>query len=629
MIKFNKSPIAVAASLSVISLSAILFSGALRAIEDIYLSFDPDESASQSAGLEDTLDLSTEQKSLVLVVTDDNFSRLIHLPKSAPRGATVTVIKASQLESRWRTFAVSKGKRIFIPANKETILVWNGKMWTRAMVRMDNLTTLNFMGFFEVSLKNTKPASIASVPVSVVPGAVQLLDVPLISDPGNIKIVRNRIVNNTSHVLHDVYLKHENGTFYYLQFSVPIPEYASAWLPAEWRGAHVIDMTKLGSNKFTFQSFFKDRNEDGRWANFHSRKNIERVLRYEHYWTNAPETLPSIIKHVEKRCGAGTDVEGFAECRDSRKPMLEYIANMYFAQSFSGLTSDFIIDAKKWRHAEAEVGSKNLVSSNEDQSAKIWMSAELVEYMDSNYEPRVSIEVDQALVHEHFHNLGFDHESGWPSTDGIDDLFAAEAYKYRQQLGSRYVPSNLVVDVQKISPLIYTISLHGRGEITDLKMRLLSTKNVNAEVTELGSNKLTIKFKKVPYNDIYLSFFSQESQQMASVTLTDFKASVFGRQEVENLPNNFSKLVNNYGRVFIHTSETAWLSDFELPMIAPEGHTVVFVSRANIVSYIHHTSSIRHGGRPDILEPDHRVEYRFTNGKWELMGNYRAAVVFN
>ena len=622
MIKLKKLRKAIVTLLLAFSFSAIQIASVVHAIEDVYLSFDSDENLSGSFWLEDRPNMSTEPKSLVVIVTDDNFSRHIHLPKSAPLGATVRIIKASRLKSsRWKTYAVSKRKRIFIPVNKETILVWDGKWWTRAMVRANSSTTLNYTSFFDVGLEDTKPAPITSVPVSVASGSVQLLDLPLISDPSNIKIVRDRIVNNTSHRFKEIFVKIDDGMVYRLEFSAPIPAYASAWLPEEWHGAHVIDMTQLGSNKIYFNTFFENRKEDGRWANFRSRKAIDRVLRYEHYWANAPQTLPSIIKHVEKRCGAGVAVEGFAECRDSRKPMLEYITSMYFTQSFSGLTTDFIIDAKK-EGASAKVGSKNLVSSKEDLSAQIWMSPRLVGLMDSD-DPQESIEAEQAFIHEHFHNLGFGHESGWPSTDGIDDLFAAEAHKYRIQLGSRYVPSNLVVQVLKINPLTYTLTLHGRGKVSDLRMRLLSTEVVNAQITESGSNKLTIKFEQVPYTDVYLSFFSLESQQMASVALTGFKASVFGQQALDDLHSDFSTLVNDYARVFVHTSETAWLSDFYLPTTAPEGHSVVFVSRANVVSYLHHISSIRHGGRADILEPDHRIEYRFTGGRWVLVSDDR------
>ena len=620
MIKLKKRRKAIVTLLLAISFSAIQIASVVHGIEDVYLSFDHDENPSEYVWLVNRPNMSTEPKSLVVLVTDDNFSRHIHLPKSAPLGATVSIIKASRLKSsRWKTYAVSKRKRIIIPVNKETILVWDGRGWARAMVRTGNLTTLGYMSFFEVSLKDTKPAPITSVFVSVVPGSVQLIDLPLISDPSNIKIERDRIVNNTSHRFKEIFVKIDDGMVYHLEFSDPIPAYASAWLPEEWHGAHVIDMTQLGSNKINFKTFFENRKEDVRWANFHSRKAIDRVLRYEHYWANAPQTLPSIIKHVEKRCGAGVVVEGFAECRDSRKPMLEYITSMYFTQSFSGLTTDFMIDAKEW--ASAKVGSKNLISSNEEQSAQIRMSPRLVDYMDS-HDPQLSIEAEQALIHEHFHNLGFGHESGWPSTDGIDDLFAAEAHKYRFQLGSKYVPSNLVVQVLKINPLTYTLTLHGRGKVSDLKMRLLSTEDVNAQITESGSNKLTIKFEQVPYTDIYLSFFSMESQQMASVALTGFKTSVFGEQALDDLHNDFSTLVSNYARVFVHTSETAWLNDFYLPTTAPEGHSVVFVSRANVVSYLHHISSMRHGGRPDILEPDHRIEYRFTDGQWVLVSDY-------
>lgn len=97
--------------------------------------------------------------------------------------------------------------------------------------------------------------------------------------------------------------------------------------------------------------------------------------------------------------------------------------------------------------------------------------------------PNTAIDAEQGLVHEYYHNLGFSHNSGWPSSNGVDDLFGAKAYNiYRNSLGDKYFTSNLAVTYEKLSDLEFVFNLEALEDTNDINMRILSSQNITAKV---------------------------------------------------------------------------------------------------------------------------------------------------
>lgn len=545
------------------------------------------------------LHLPDDVKRIRVEITDNRWAEYIYLPKSAPTGATVTLLRESLNESYVKM--PDGTESMLVPPNSEVVFVWDGKAWVHTITKTGNTTKLDNIGFFEIGMSNTQPAAIESVVTTI--SQTTPLEKPGFLNLANISIEEGVISNNTNYSVGGIYVERD-GVPYYLEFSSELPAYSSTHLSEEWRTSHYVNMAQLGKTQYNFNPSLVGGRPEARLANEQERDSAEQVYRYEHYWLNNPKTLATVIDRVAEQCDIN---EGYSECKNYSKPRLEYASDMYFAQSVSGLTSNFRIDPSTWGLATQP--GKNLVKSTVNSIQNVWMSPDLVANMLSENKA-TAIDAEQGLIHEYFHNLGFSHSSGWASHTGIDDLFGAKAYEYRTELGDNYYASNLVVQATKTDALTYTFSTYGLGDITDLKMRLLSTQDLSAEVTESdNSNQVTIQFDKMPETDVHVSLYSQESSQMATVTLTDFVTEVSGLEALSNLNNTFAALVDQYTKVFIYTANGAWVRDFNLPE-GKEGHMIIFQSNAG------RNSNIYYDGRTDVLPFKSRIEYIYTNGHW-------------
>ncbi|PSV16511.1 hypothetical protein C0W59_07420 [Photobacterium kishitanii] len=542
--------------------------------------------------------LPNDSMNIIVYIQNGRWARHVYLPNNANVGATVRI----QRSSGWKTYARYLTKDHLIPNNSTSTFVWDGDTWVNTNIKISYLTTLQNKGMHDVALHNTQIQNITSL--NITPTAITNTEKTAVSDLRNMNIDSEGIFfNNTPYTINDIYIERE-GEIWRLNFETSIPEYTSGLIGIEWANAKIIHMTNIANNRFDLLNQFPPR-ENSRNANEEERNSVERLHMYEKYWLNAPNTMSEIIAQVALKCEIN---DGYSECKNYAESSMDYATDMYFAQSLSGMTSTFWIDPTVWGLATSP--GKEMIKSNKSSYQTLWMSPNLMKNMLSS-DQWSAVDAEQAFAHEYYHNLGFSHNSGWASYQGIDDLFGNKSYfDYRLNLGDKYVASNLVVTKEKISPLEFAFEIHSVGDINNLKVRLLSTQNITATIRQTDSDKVFLKFNEVPNTDIYVSFYSNESDQMATVVLDSFIKSVSGQGELSNLHNVFADLVDKYSKVSIHTANGSWMRDFHLPESNQDGKVIIFESWAGWNSHIFYN------GTEDILTYGNRIEYHYMNGRW-------------
>ena len=542
--------------------------------------------------------LPNDEKNIEVVVKNGLFANTTYLPENSPLGTVVTIKRSSD----WDTFANDGIKNVLIPSNSVSKFVWNGDIWKNVSIENNNITRLQNSSTYEVHLTNTKPESIDSI--SIVPTNTESVVRPSVVTLKDMSIESGYFVNKTPYTVNGIFVE-KNGLVTLIEFTRSIGGYSKGYIGEQYDDHTITNQSNIANNKYDFES----NNTPGgypkiRHANEIERDSVERIQMYERFWINSPKTLSEITQRIEEQCDINN---GYSECRNYPESTLDYTTDMYFAQSLSGLTSQFWIDPSVWGLATAP--GKNLVKSNTSNVMNLWMHPTLMENMLSDNASTV-IDAEQGLIHEYYHNLGFGHSSGWASYLGIDDLFGEKAYnEYRHNLNGKMVNTNIITNVEKIDGKIYKISLNSIGSINDLSMRILSSEPVTATVVQQDSSCFTLKFDESPDTDIYVSIFSSESSQMSTIKLTNFVESISGQSGLSNLHNVFGDIIEQYEKVYISTANGSWVSEFTLPDAA-DGKEIVFSSSAGW------NSRITYNGKTDVLRTNDRFEYYRVDGAW-------------
>ena len=543
------------------------------------------------------LQLPNGQIDIKVDVRDTMWTRLIHLPTNPAVGTVVMINRTST----WDTYAKAADLLLLIPPSSISTIIWDGMSWVNTSVESGLSISLKNKGMYNIKLNKTQAKKINSISTNIT--SITEIDSPAVVDLQNIYIENGTIINNTPYTINSLNFLLE-GKVIHIELNYPLSRYSSGYIGSQWDAAQVLHMAALGNNHYDFRG--AEPRGQARFANEEERSSVERVQMYEKYWLNAPNTLAEILALVASQCHINSF---YSECHNYEKSMMDYTSDMYFSQSVSGQTSTFWIDPTVWGLAAKPDTER--VKSYRSITNNLWMSPVLMSNMLSN-DATTAIDAEQGLVHEYYHNLGFSHNSGWPSSNGVDDLFGVKAYKtYRTSLGDEYFTSNLAVTAEKVSDLEFIFNLEALGEANDLNMRILSSQNLTAKVHQSNSNKLILKFDEQPSTDVYVSFYSKDSSQMATKVLNNFVGSVSTQLALSNLPSNFEKLVGKFNRLFIHTADGSWVRDFYLPKNVEEGKVVIFNSSASW------NSNVYYDDKKDILSKGVRLEYYYSKGRWE------------
>jgi len=542
--------------------------------------------------------LPNDEKNIEVVIKNNQWANTTYLPNSSPLGAVVTIKRYSDLD----TYVNDGNNDMLIPSKTISKFVWNGDVWKNISAKKKRTTRVLNSSMHEVRLTNTTPNNIDSV--SIEPINIQSIVRPSVVTLKGMSIQSGYFVNKTPYTVNGVFVE-KNGLIKNIEFTRSVGEYSKGYIGNEYNDYTIVNQSNIANNQYDFESGNTPSSFPNiRHANEVERDSVERVQMYERFWINSPKTLSEITQRIEEQCGTNNS---YSECHNYPESKLDYTTDMYFAQSLSGLTSQFWIAPSVWGLADSPM--KDLISSNTSTVLNLWMSPVLMGNMLSTDANEV-IDAEQGLIHEYYHNLGFSHQSGWASSIGIDDLFGAKAYhEFRYNLGEKMINTNIITKFDKIDDDSYNISLSSIGSINDLSMRILSSEDVKATVVQQNSSDFMLKFDEFPDTDIYISIFSSESSQMSTIKLTDFVERISGQSSLSNLHNVFEDIVEQYRKVSVITANGAWVSDFTLPT-AKDGKIIVFSSSAGW------SSSIHYDGKTDVLHANDRFEYHRVNGIW-------------
>lgn len=455
----------------------------------------------------------------------------------------------------------------------------------------------------EISLTNVKGTPIKTLSVDV--NTITQNEKPSTVDLNNIKILNGIITNETPYEISHLYVMLD-GVPVNVVFSTVIPPYSQGNVSSKLNTAKVINVTTISNTTFKYT---ENPNSAGRpnsrHANAEERNTSEYVQIYDRYMMNAPASLNQITQQLVNIC----TVNGL--CNNYSGSPENYAIDTYFSKSVSGLNSNFWINPDVWGLANAP-GLEN-TRSNISSNQTIWMSPVLMNYVNLNDYIKEQ-EGWQALVHEFYHNFGFAHESGWPSNSGIDDIFGkATVDDYLINNRNKYITSDVVFDKAIIiNNRTFKFDIFTNEQNAgNLNLRLLSTRPTEVNITQNGSNEVIISFKNTPESDVYVSFYSESSKQMATAPLSLVK-KIDTNNELSKFNQNIENYLAMHANINVNISDGHWAERFILPSVGVnEGSTVYFGSQASF------KATIVHDGVETPISRGNYFKFIFDGTKWQ------------
>ncbi|MCG9725489.1 hypothetical protein [Vibrio brasiliensis] len=474
--------------------------------------------------------------------------------------------------------------------------------------KIEASTLIDSNGLGVISLNNTYPLIINAEKGMKVNSLVSL-PLPNQVNLNDISISGTIIRNNTPYEISELILK-ENGEFFLVGIEGGLPKYTQGNIDISWGGYEVVSFTVLANSTFEYQSSTPPANPVGsRLANTAERNTAELVQIYDRYMTNAPSTLSEITEQLRSRCPYNP------KCYNYEEPVEQYASDTYFAKSVSSMNTRLWINDNVWGLGSQPALNFNS-SESESKSLNIWMSPVLMANVQDSIDA-TAIDAWQGLVHEYYHNQGFSHESGWPSSKGIDDVFGRKVvYEYLPSLGNKLInPDVFINDIVKVDMREYEIGLSSKSEKL-VNLRLLSTEPIKAVVSENSSDKIRLKFEETPKTEVYLSFYTADSLQMASSVLS-FSLRISTQSDLNDFNSNINLWLQEYDEIHVSTQNGSWVDNYILPTEnVDEGKVVTFESYATWDSLIYYDYP---GISSDTLSTGGSYYYEFNNGAWKKL----------
>ena len=471
-------------------------------------------------------------------------------------------------------------------------------------------TTENSNGVFNVSGTGAHTITLAGMSfeqtetATVTIADVTALSLPNLVDLNDISISGQTLINNTPMEISSLYLESSDG-IHLVSLTPSLSAYSQGQLEQQWSGARIINDITLANSTFEYTSSdFPSDFPNARHADAEERNTGELLQIYDRYMLNDPATLSEVTEHLRVICSNNT------ECQDYNESVENFAADTYYAKSVSGINSRLWIDTDVWGLANQP--SLNFSSSESNNKyLNIWMNPELVAQV--NQTRRLAIDGWQGFVHELYHNYGLSHDSGWASNNGIDDIFGQKVVDtYLAEIENNLIVPDLVInEVTELDNSQYRITLTQTSTENELTARILSSAYISAQIEQESTSSITVTFNDAPLTDVYLSFYNQDSKQMAS-TVLQFSLNLNTQGQLDYFNDDISFWLNRYDVVNVNTRDGVWINDFYLPSSDVEvGKVVNFNSRATFSSIIHYNSS------QDTLTTGNQRSYRFDGTAWQ------------
>lgn len=472
----------------------------------------------------------------------------------------------------------------------------------------DIVSEFDSNGFVELVLDKTKPRLLRNY-TEVELSDIQVLEPPHIVNLDNVNIIGNHLINKTPYSIQGLYL--EEREMIYATFSKPLPPYSSAKIDELYHGYTVISRPLVSKSSMQFSSDFGTGDDSSaRFANAAERKIMEQFLIYDQYMFNTPLAYRDVERFFLENCAEFTECENYAFGPDT------YARSMYYAKAVSDINTHFIVDSNRW--ASASIGNLNKTTAYSDSGEQyILINPDLLAIA---YDEDKSIAADtwQALAHVYYHNHGFHHDHGWASSPGVDDLFGDKVvYEYIEDIGNTLSLPRVVMRYEKgVKPGSYEVEvLTNSTNDVPLVMRILSTSPVVGRVVQSGSSHFSIEFDQIPENDVYLSIYWPDGQQMATQVF-NFIKQISSQDELSLFSAEIRSWLNQYEIIDVKTSDGAWIYEFFLPNdYAFTGKKVRISSEAS------YYSDIIYGDMTDQLYQGETRTYYFDGASWKAQSS--------
>lgn len=370
----------------------------------------------------------------------------------------------------------------------------------------------------ELPLNSVTPIDITTKNIQL--SNINSLMIPNIVDLNNISITMNQLTNNTPYEISELLVQLDDDIVRLL-LSEPLDAYSEAQLSEDFTNVSVINLTTISNSIWDYNADITEppgniySNYDLVYASKSERNNSDLLQIYDRFMMNSPSTLHEVTQQLGIICSDNPECFNYNETVDI------YSYDTYFSRAVSGKNIDLFIDSTDFDFEGngsgsnlwglATMGKLEAHNTYNQTYGTIWMNHELMEWLNSTDTEQESW---QGFVHEYYHTYGFTHDSGWASTDGIDDIFGNHVVnEYKYTLNNRYVlPDTLISQPILNDDDNYTINIYRDKSITGpVYMRLLSPQEMEIEMYE-ENNKVNIKFLNNVEDDIYLSVYSKKIQ---------------------------------------------------------------------------------------------------------------------
>ena len=432
---------------------------------------------------------------------------------------------------------------------------------------------------YEVALDGVTPAKVNIR--SITPTFLTDIEKPRVVNLKDMTLVDGIFYNKTPYTVHGLYVESHSVT--YLNFARPVQGYTAVHLGCEFRRHQIVDMTALGNNPYDLAPDSLNDHPEARAVNAEERRWVERMQIYQHHWANSPGTLCEIDKRATRS----------REYPSHSQTPCGLDHNSVDKHPISGITTKLLIDPTLTSGMFSEQPTIEMSQSFINYSFSLRVNPQLVAECATMDPGKVRWAAKQ-LVHSYRSQYWLSYGLHLPPgicqrpTDSFIPVFP-------DYPGNCYTPANLVISTNRLGGIVYRFELHSADTVSDFRMRLLSCQVLSARVLLSDRHLVYLAFVQVPKKDVHVSFYSKESDQMASITLSEFTSVLEGEKAITPLgnPNVLADMLTKDLEITIKTDNNAWLSEFHLPDPSPN-RLVRFMSQSDRPSVIHHDNTLHY-----------------------------------
>ena len=420
---------------------------------------------------------------------------------------------------------------------------------------------LNSDKIYEVSLDGVKPNRVSSR--TITPTFHMDLEKPQVINLKDMSLVDGIFYNKTPYTVHGLYVK--DSSVSYLDFARPVQGYTAVNLGGEFARHKIADSATLGNNPYDLALDSNDDHPEARAVNPTERRWVERMQIYQQHWVNSPGTLCKISEPLAKRAESRAYLPCSPYSPNSQAPRgLNPISVR--VHPVSGITSKLWIDPGLSTGMFAARPTV-VATRGPGSSAILRMSPRLIEGIAAGIRP----EVVRSTAIDFVPNYYSEHQWSSHFSYLYNESTGDSSPPFPDYPGDYYTPANLAVDTDRLDHAAYRFTLHSADTVSDLRMRLLSYQVVSARILLTDRDAVLLAFDEAPREDVHVSFYSRESDQMASVTLPKITSVIEGKEAISRLanPNVLADMLTRVLDITIKTANDAWLPEFNLPIPSP------------------------------------------------------------